>query len=235
VADDPWKKPDPNAPPPPPAQGPPAWSPPPGYGPPPPGYNPPPPGYGPPPPGYGPPGGYYGPPPGYGPGYGPPVYAQPGANYDPNNPYGGPLPKRGGAKKLVLILGTVGLLVLGGCGIGIYFLVDNLSKNADRVNAFLADVRDSQFDSAYDQLCPGIQASQLRSEFVRTLQEAADRGHAVISYDINSVNTTSGTGGSSRTAGGSVNFTDGQSRFISFDLGKSDGKLCISYGYEDLD
>jgi hypothetical protein len=238
VTDDPWKTPDPNAPPPspPPTQQ---------YPPqPPPGYPPqPPPGY-PPPPGYAPPLGGYAMPPGYPPppvyappGYGPPVYAPPGGygGYDPNNPYGAPLPKRGGIKRLVWILSTVGVLVLGGCGVGIYFVATNLTKNADEVNAFLRNVRDHRYDLAYQRLCPTAREGLSSSEFDANLQAAVDRSHAVVSFDILNVNTSSGTGGSSRTAGGEVFFSDGRSVFVDFVLSKSDGQLCVLSGFQSLD
>jgi hypothetical protein len=93
---------------------------------PPPAVPPPPPPYptypGPPP--YGPPNAYQTP-------YGPPPYGQ----YNPNNPYNAPLPQPGGIGRLLWILCGAGLLLLGGCGVGIYFLAHSLTKNADDSNS----------------------------------------------------------------------------------------------------
>lgn len=209
MTDDPWRKPARNLPPPPP----------PGYGP--------SPGYGPAQP-YGPPAGY-GPPPTYG----PPGYAPP-PGYPPFNPYQAPLPQRGGIRRLVWILCSVGVLLLGGCGVGIFYLVKTVGKNADEVNAFLRNVRDKRFDIAYTRLCPAEQAAQSSTEFADALQAAAARNHRVTSFDIKSVNTTSTNGFTTRTAGGNVTFEDGQTRFITFGLDKPGGHLCISSGYELL-
>jgi hypothetical protein len=186
----------------------------------------PPPQYAPPPygapPQYAPPPGYgYGPPPGYAP-YAPPGYYQ-------------PLPKRGGLKRLIWLLSVLGVLVLGGCATGIYFLVGALSKNADAVNAFLKDVRDQRFSAAYDRLCPSAQAAQPRAEFTDGLHSAAADGRGVSSYDITSSKTQTTNGSTERTAGGDVTFGDGRTRDITFSLGKSNGTLCINGGYDLLD
>ena len=61
-----------------------------------------------------------------------------------------------------------------------------LTKNADEVNAFLRNVRDHQFTTAYDQLCPGVRrVDRAESDFASHLQAAVDRGHGVTSFDIN--------------------------------------------------
>jgi hypothetical protein len=210
VTDDPWRKPDPKAPVPPPAYGPP------------PGYAP--------PPGYGQPQGY--PSPGYAPmPYGPP--GAPGAPAYGYNPYQAPLPKRGGFRRLLWILCTVGVLVLGGCGVGIYFLAKSVTKNADAANAFLRDVRDQQFTSAYQRLCPGQAIPE--AQFVGDLQSAESRGHAVTSFDITNSNTSVVSGaGTTRTASGNVTFVGGETGPIVFSLGLNDGHLCIESGYATL-
>ena len=214
MTDDPWRKPDPK----PPAPPPPASVPPPDY---------------PPPPGYGPPAGH-GQAPGYPPPYAPLPYGSPGGPaYNPYNPYQAPLPKRGGIKRLVWILCTVGVLVLGGCGVGIYFLAKSVTKNADAANAFLRDVRDQQFSAAYQRLCPGQATTE--AQFTGALQAASSRAHAVTSFDITNSNTSvvSG-GGTTRTASGNVTFTGGETGPIVFSLGQNDGHLCIESGYATL-
>ena len=211
MADDPWRKPDPQSPVPPPQQGPYPGVPP--YGP----ANPYAPGYGP------------------GPNYGYPAYGPPGAPYDPNNPYGAPLPKRGGVGRLLWILCTAGLLLLGGCGVGIYFLAHSLTKNADEVNAFLRNVRDQQFTAAYQHLCPSVQTGTSQAEFTSALQSASARGHALTSFDITSSNTSTISGvGTTRTASGDVTFRDGTTRPVGFTLEKPSGHLCISSGFTSL-
>ena len=236
MTDDPWKKPDPEARPPQPPQGPqppPEYAPPPGYGPQ-PGYGPPPPGYAPPPPGYGPPQGYA--PPGYGPpqGYAPAGYAGPYGPpppFDPNNPYAAP-PARRSIRRLVWTLSISGLLLLGGCGVAGYFLFDTLVRqNVDAVNAFLGDVRDQKFDSAFDRLCRSEQAAETRAGFKQPLQDAVARDHRVTSFDINSSETTSTNGVTLRRADGSVSFSDGRNVEVTFRLRKESGHLCISSGY----
>lgn len=182
----------------------------------------------PPPPGYGPPPGYA-PPPGYGtaPAYGP----RPGPGF---NPYQAPLPKRGGFTRLLWILCTVGLLVLGGCGVGIYYLAHTLSRNADAANSFLRDVRDQRFEAAYGRLCPAQRAAEPSTVFVSALQAAVARNHRVTSFDIVSVNTTPSNGVTERTAGASVRFGDGDNLTSTFRLEKSGSKICISSGYQLL-
>lgn len=206
MTDDPWRKPDANAPVPPPA-----WGPPPGY----------------------PPAGQASPP-GYAPGYGQMPYGPPGApGYGAYNPYQAPLPKRGGVKRLVWILCTFGLLVLGGCGTGIYFLAKSVTKNADEANSFLRNVRDQQFSAAYQQLCPGQMITE--AEFIGDLQTASSRGHAVTSFDITNSNTSVVSGsGTTRTASGNVTFTGGETGPIAFSLRKNDGHLCVESGYAAL-
>jgi hypothetical protein len=204
VTDDPWRKPDRNESPPPPAP-PPVYGSPPAYGPQ-PGYAPPP-----------------GPPPAYGPAPGSPGF----------NPYAAPPPQRS-IKRLVLIVSIVALLALGGCGVGIYYIFRNVGKNADTVNAFLRNVRDQRFGAAYGQLCPAARAAQSAGTFVQDLTSAAARGHGVTSFDINSVNTTSTNGVTTRTAGGAVRFADGANRTITFTLGKSGSRLCVFSGYQLL-
>ena len=211
MTDDPWRKPDPNPPLPPPA--------------------------------YGPPPGYYPGPSGdpNAPSY-PPQYVPPGpvpyAAYNPAyNPYQAPLPQRGGYKRLLWILGTAGLLVLGGCGVGIWFVVHSASKNINATNDFLRDVRDRQFTSAYQRLCPGAQANVASDRFTSSLQSAVDRGHAVSSYDILSASTSEHFGGGSttvRTAEGTVRFADGASEILTFELDISAGHLCVLSGYAAL-
>jgi hypothetical protein len=212
VTDDPWRKPTPDTPNPP-HQPPPVYGPPPGYGP----SQP-----------YGPPA----------PSGLPPSHGQPGAGpppgYPPFDPYRGPLPQRGSITRLVWILCTAGVLVLGGCGVGIYYLVKTVGKNADEVNAFLRNVRDRQFDLAYTHLCPVEQGAEAQSQFVKSLRSAAALDHPVTSFDITSVHTNATNGVTTRTAGGNVTFQDGQTRFVTFDLGKSGGHLCISSGYRQL-
>jgi hypothetical protein len=213
--DDPWRKPDPAASNPyatPPAQAPsPPYVPPPGV-----------------PAAYAPPQGQV-----PTPTNGQPPYGPPGSH--PYNPYYAPLPKPGGWKRLLWILGTVGVLVLGGCGVGIYFLVSTATANADEVNAFLSDVRDQQFTAAYQHLCPSVRAGLPPGNFATALTAAVLRGHGLLSYDITSSNTSvvSGTG-TVRTAGGAVTFRDGSSRSVAFTLEKPSGHLCISSGFEAL-
>ncbi len=208
MADDPWRKPDPD-----PQVFPPSGAAPPPYRPP----NP----YGPPP--------VYGPPPTYG----VPPYGPPGSL--PYNPYQAPLPKRGGVGRLLWVLCTLGVLVLGGCGVGIYFLATSVTKNADEVNSFLRDVRDQRFTAAYQHLCPGIRAGVAATQFTGALQAAAARGHGVSSFDITSSNTSVSTGsGSTRTASGTVTFNGGVSTPVTFALDKSGGSLCILTGYSAL-
>jgi hypothetical protein len=158
-------------------------------------------------------------------------YGPPGAQA--YNPYQAPLPKRGGFKRLLWILGTVGVLVLGGCGAGIYFLAKSVTKNADAANALLRDVRDQHFSAAYQRLCPppGIAEAQ----FTANLQKAVARGHAVTSFDITASNTSFTSGlGETRTASGTVTFTGGVSAPIEFSLALNDGHLCIESGYAGL-
>jgi hypothetical protein len=171
------------------------------------------------------------PPPAYGPppGYAPMPYGPPGAPY---NPYQAPLPKRGGFKRLLWILCTVGVLVLGGCGVGIYLLAKSVTKNADAVNAFLRDVRDSHFDAAYQRLCPDVRSAEPQ---LPTQLQAAAGGHAVTSFDITASNTSVSSGiGTTRTASGTVTFTGGLSTSVVFSLGQDDGRLCIQSGYASL-
>src|ERR1700745_2149790 len=80
----------------------------------------------------------YGPVPGYGP---PPGYAPPPPGYPGFNPYAAPPPQRSGIARLVWILSILGILLLGGCGVAVFFLVQSVSRNADAVNNFLRDVR----------------------------------------------------------------------------------------------
>jgi hypothetical protein len=128
-------------------------------------------------------------------------------------------------------LSTVGVLLLGGCGVGVYFLVGTLTKNADEVNAFLRNVRDQQFVAAYNRLCPGVQQTESQADFSSELQAASVRGHGVTSFNITSSNTETGTSGSNRSAGGTVRFADGESSQLTFFLEKNGSDLCISYGY----
>jgi hypothetical protein len=185
-----------------------------------------------PPPAQGPPPGYF-PPPGYAPpAYGQP-YGPPGAPAYAYNPYQAPLPKRDGFKRLLWILCTVGVLVLGGCGVGIFFLAKSVTKNADEANAFLRDVRDQQFSAAYQRLCPGPAIPE--AQFTGDLQAAASRGHAVTSFDITTSNTSVVSGvGTTRTAGGTVTFNGGVSAPIEFSLGQDSGHLCVESGYATL-
>jgi hypothetical protein len=176
----------------------------------------------------------YAPPPQYPPSQYPPSQYGPPPGYAPPGYYQ-PLPKRGGLKRLIWLLSVLGVLVLGGCGVGIYFLVGALSKNADAVNAFLKDVRDQRFAAAYDRLCPSVQAVQTRDEFADGLRRAATDGRGVSSYDITSSETHTTNGVTRRTAGGDVSFRDGSSRYITFSLGKANGKLCLAGGSEQLD
>jgi hypothetical protein len=208
VTDDPWRKPDPNAPVPPPA--------------------------------YGPPGGYYvapaqAPAPSYPPQYapGPPAYNP----YNAYNPYQAPLPKRGGYKRLLWILGTVGVLVLGGCGVGIWFVANSVTKNIAAANTFLGDVRDQNFTAAYQRLCPEARNGVSDTRFTGALQSAASRGHQVISFDITASNSSENFGSNSgtvRTASGNVTFSGGQSELLTFELGSSEGQVCVLSGYAAL-
>jgi hypothetical protein len=138
-------------------------------------------------------------------------------------------------KRLIWLLSVLGVLVLGGCATGIYFLVGALSKNADAVNAFLKDVRDQRFSAAYDRLCPSAQSGQTRAAFTDGLQSAVTDGRGVSSYDITSSKTRTTNGSTERTAAGDVTFRDGSTRYITFSLGKWDGRLCINGGYDLLD
>lgn len=190
---------------------------------PPPAVPPPPPPYptypGPPP--YGPPNAYQTP-------YGPPPYGQ-------YNPYNAPLPQPGGIGRLLWILCGAGLLLLGGCGVGIYFLAHSLTKNADEVNAFLRNVRDQQFSAAYQHLCPFEREGTSQAEFTTALQSASARGHALTSFDITSSNTSTISGiGTRRTASGDATFRDGTSRPVGFELDKQSGHLCILSGFAAL-
>ncbi|HEX4019420.1 MAG TPA: hypothetical protein VHX15_21985 [Frankiaceae bacterium] len=156
-------------------------------------------------------------------------------NYAPNQ---APLPKRGGYRRLFWILGTVGVLVLGGCGVGIFFAVNSVGKDIHAANAFLSDVRHSQFTAAYQRLCSSEQARGTADQFAADLQAAAARGHGVTGYNINSGNTTEnfGSGGSStsHSAGGTVNFASGESERVTLVLQDAHGQLCVLSGYEGL-
>jgi hypothetical protein len=134
----------------------------------------------------------------------------------------------------VWILSILGVLLLGGCGAAVFFLVQSVSKNADAVNNFLRDVRNQQFGSAYSRLCPDVRAGEPASAFVRSLQSARDRGHGVNSYEIRTVRTSSVNGFTTRTAGGTVKFADGTSEVITFGLEKSGSGLCVASGYRFL-
>jgi hypothetical protein len=125
------------------------------------------------------------------------------------------------------------VLVLGGCGVGVYFLAKSVTKNADAANAFLRDVRDQQFSAAYQRLCPGSAIPE--AQFTADLQAAATRGHAVTSFDITNSNTSVVNGlGTTRTASGTVTYTGGVSAPIEFSLAQNDGQLCIESGYATL-
>jgi hypothetical protein len=218
MTDDPWRKTDP--------AGPPAQPDP--YAPPPPAAPP----YGV-PPAYAPPG--YPPAPHYGqPPYGPPG-SPPYNPYYAYNPYQGPLPKRGGFGRLLWILCTLGVLVLGGCGVGIYFLAQQVTQNADEVNAFLRNMRDQQYSAAYQHLCPSVRAGLPVTNFTTLAQGAATRGHGVSSYDITASSTSAVTGsGTIRTASGRVSYRDGTSSLVTFTLDKPSGHLCIATGYNEI-
>jgi hypothetical protein len=177
-----------------------------------------------------------------------PVYAPEQAVYTPygtpnpyqaSNPYQAPLPKRGGYRRLFWILGTVGLLVLGGCGVGIYFAVNSVSKDIHAANAFLSDVRSHQFTAAYQRLCSSEQSRGSAAEFAADLQSAAARGHGVTRYNINSANTSEnfgsdGSSGTSRTASGTVTFASGDTEQVTLGLRDAGNHLCVSSGYEGL-
>jgi hypothetical protein len=153
------------------------------------------------------------------------------------NPYQAPLPKRGGYKRLLWILGSVGVLVLGGCGVGIFFAAKSVTKNIGATNAFLRDVRDQQFAAAYGRLCPSEQAAGTAAQFAAGLQAAVADGHGVTSYDITSANTTENFGdggGTSRTASGTVTFANGQTEHLTFALYESGGRLCVLSGVQPL-
>ncbi len=194
------------------------------------GVRDPPPQYGPPqqyPPQYGQP--QYAPPPGYQPpAYGYPPYGSPA------NPYGAPLPQRGGIGRWVWVIVIGGLLVLGSCGVGGYFLFRTLSRNADEVNAFLADVHDRDWPAAYQHLCPDQQAALTEARFTTEFAAAVAQGHRVSSYDITSTETNSTNGVTTRTAGGTVTFADGTTRYVTFTLNNPSSGLCISFGYQQL-
>ncbi len=205
MTDDPWRKPDPSDPGPPPGYVPPPnWAPP-AYGP---AGNVPHPTYGQPP-------------------YGP-------AGSQPYNPYQAPAPKPGSIGRLVWILCTAGLLLLGGCGVGIFYLAKSVTKNADEVNSFLRSVRNQQFDSAYKQLCPSAQSRVTESDFTAALAHAAAFRYGVGSYDITS-SRTSGSGiGTQRSASGYVTFFNGSPVYVTFHLQKQGGHLCILDGFTAL-
>ena len=160
-------------------------------------------------------------------------YGPPGAPAcNPYNPYQAPLPKRGGIKRLIWVLCTLGVLVLGGCGVGIYFLAKTVTRNADATNTFLRHVRDQQFSAAYNDLCPAARTAE--PQFVSRLQTAAAGARRLVSFDITSSNTSVSNGVSSREASGTVTFSGGLSTFVTFELGKSNGQLCIESGYATL-
>jgi hypothetical protein len=156
--------------------------------------------------------------------------------YNAHNPYQSPLPKRGGYKRLLWILGTVGVLVLGGCGVGIWFVANSVTKNTDATNAFLGDVRDQNFTAAYQRLCPGVRATVTAAQFTGEFSAAAEGGNGVTSFDITaSSSETSGTNlGPVSTATGRVNFAGRESRIVTFALQKSGAGLCVAFGFEDL-
>jgi hypothetical protein len=167
------------------------------------------------------------------PGYAPaPHYGQPPYNpYYAYNPYQGPLPQRGGYGRLLWILCTLGILVLGGCGVGIYFLAKQATQNADAVNAFLRNVRNQRFAEAYGRLCPSVQSGLSRSDFTAALQKAAFLRDGVESFDITSSSTSIGH---DRTASGRVTLVSGGSVFVTFHLQKTSGHLCILDGFTAL-
>jgi hypothetical protein len=216
VTDDPWRKPEPGDQPPDP------------YAPPPPNAPP----YGV-PPAYAPPG--YAPAPQYGqPPYGPPGSA-PYNPYYAYNPHQGPLPQRGGVGRLLWILGTLGVLVLGGCGVGIFFIAKQVTQNADEVNAFLRNMRDQQYSAAYQHLCPSVRNTLSDTTFTGLANGASTRGHGVSSYDITASSTSTSTGfGTIRVASGRIHYRDGTSNVVEFNLDKPSGHLCISSGFNEL-
>ena len=171
---------------------------------------------GPPPPQYGPP--QYGPPPqyGYAP-YGPPGYHQ-------------PLPQRGSNKTLFWILGTVGVLVLGGCGVGIFYAARTVTENADVVNAYLKDVKAQRYAAAYDRICPSSRTSE--SAYTAQQRRMVADGRALTSYDITSSSTDNTNGFTTRTAAGDLSFADGRRFYAAFSLRREDGRLCITTGYD---
>ena len=172
-----------------------------------------------------------GPPPQYGqPQYGPP----PQYGYAPYGPpgYNQPLPKRGGYKTLFWILGTVGVLVLGGCGVGIFFAARTVTENADTVNAFLKDVRDQRYAAAYDRICPSRRGAVTESAFTSQQRQAVSDGRALTSYDITSSSTNNTNGVTTRTAAGNLSFADGRSYYAAFSLRREDGRLCITTGFD---
>lgn len=128
----------------------------------------------------------------------------------------------------------MGVLLLGGCGVAVAFFVTSVSKNADTVNNFLRDVRDRRFDSAYSRLCPDVRQGETSSAFAQDLEAAANRGHGVRSFDITTVRTSSVNGFTTRTAGGSVRFANGDGQVITFGLEKNGSGLCVASGYQLL-
>jgi hypothetical protein len=132
------------------------------------------------------------------------------------------------------VLGVV-LVLLAACGIGGFALYKSqLKVNADAVNDYLGDMRDQNYDAAYNKLCANDRAQGTPAEYAAAAQQARSAGRGVAKFNIKDVNTHSSNGVTTRTAGGTITYTNGSTVSRTFGLGKENGQLCIDTGYADL-
>jgi hypothetical protein len=164
--------------------------------------------------------------------YGQNPYGQPGFGGGPG-PYGPPPQRRNGRKILFIVLGVV-FLLLAGCGALIFTVYRGTKANADTVNTYLGAMRDQNYDAAYNKLCAADRAQGTSAEYAEAARGARDAGRGVAGFDIKDVNTNSTNGVTTRTAGGTVTYTNGSKVNSTFGLGKENGELCIDTGYADL-
>ena len=123
--------------------------------------------------------------------------------------------------------GVSAALVIRAAGSGGFLI-----GSSREVTAFLSDLREGRYSRAYDRVCHTATVPESRDGFVTRFAAAHDRGHGIASFQLR---TTFADDSLSLTAAvGAVDFADGTSVSVLFNMGTEGASPCIDWGYDDL-